>query len=1570
MPFSYVRRDVDKMNPKLSIHFNNGFFEYFCPNINNDTLTVEVPTDISGLNQTFKLYLEIWNGQWEITQSQEYSIYLMGKQINSFAINNESILDCQHIKSKVRFSIVIEEIFSGYITFTKYNLGTEIVSIGNFDDNTISYNCKRMVSGHHAEIEKRTHGTYIIDKKSTNGTFLNGHKVENELRLSFGDIIYIIGLKIVFLGDCIAINNPKDKPVIKGLQEYAITNKEFVKDKVFLNNEYYSRSPRHIEVLDTETIEIEAPPTPNKQRRQPLFMIIGPSITMVIPMFVGVLFTMWSIQQSSSALSSPFLYMGIITSITATIIGVFWALVNYRYSKKSEEKDEENRTTLYKKYLEKLKRIIENKQHCNKEALDKMYPHTGACLNWPNDQDRRLWERNVNHSDFLSVRLGIGVMKSPNEIIIPKEKFSLIDDTLADEPYQIKESYKYIKNVPISISLLEHNLIGVIGDIHEQVLDIARLMATQICAYHSYTDVKTVFIYNIKDEQALKFSKWLPHVWSQDSSLRMIATDRSSTGEVLQILSTVIRERLNNRENESQTRLKAFPHYIVFILSPEMVENEGVMKYLSAPKKDMGFTTVMLYDSIDRLPNNCTVIIQNDREYCGYYSLENSFESYSNVKFDDIEEEHLEQFARILSGIRVKELSISGAIPQMLTYLDMYKTSLVDSLNINKRWLQNRTYESMRAIIGYRAADTPLYLDIHEKYHGPHGLVAGTTGSGKSETLQTYILSLAINYHPYEISFILIDYKGGGMASSFEDLPHVAGIITNLGGNQTNRALASINSEIKRRQAVFGEYKIKHIDEYIKLFREGKADISIPHLIIIADEFAELKKEQPEFVRELVSASRVGRSLGVHLILATQKPSGVVDDEIWGNARFRICLRVQDKQDSNEMIKRPEAAYITSPGRGYFQVGNNEIFEEFQSGWSGAKYESEIPYSDLSKNDVKMISRNGKPCVIKSKKKNTQMIDEPGKSSVSQLSALVKYISDTAECMGISRIQNIWLPPLKKRVCLYEIESFTDKAFDGTCWKTYRQGGSINAVVGIADDPGHQLQMPLSIDLIKEGHVLICGSVGSGKTTFLQTILYSLLCTNSPDRVHIYIVDFGSRILGTFAAAPHTGGVVFDTEPDKAQKLTKLLVRELNRRKELFSQKGVGSYREYVRTYEDVPAIVFAIDNYASFMDNLPQEEDNMILLAREAASYGIYLILSTNNPSDIRSRVRMYFNYGLGLQMADKFEYEQVIGAKTQFVPEERIEGRGLARCPQPLEFQTAIALPSPDAIALNKDIKEKFVKMKDVWTGAVPKCIPQVPSDLSFSNFILLDDVKQNMNTKQYLPLYYDVDEALLKTLNLTRLYCYTISGGARTGKTNLLKVISLLCKQKGYRIYLFDGIRKELMSFANSIKTDGYMTSSEELFKFARDIMVPEFTKRNEKKAEYISQDRDNDENYFDSEEKICFFINDMTSFCSAVYESDIKLRLREFIETVFAKGEQHLFFFFATVSQIDYQNCSHRPLFRTFISYKEGLHLGGNVDQQKIFDFNISVVEHSKKLSSGYGHTIIGGRTVRIITPRLE
>lgn len=1547
----------------ISVHFKKSFYEFFLPGLNNRKTTINIPSDISGFSDEFPISFEVWNNVWSISENDSM-VFIKGAESGNLCLLEAGLtITCEHKENKEKFTVIIDKSYEGYSDFDKYELKQGQISIGSSDGNAIRYNIRNLVSGKHSTIETDSNGVSTLIDFSSNGTFVNGKKISKKYKLNYGDVIYIMGLKLIYLGNMIAINNPINPIKLTNFIPFTTNIKQKYKSNVE-NDDYYQRSPRQIENLDDETIEIENPPAPIRGRRQPLIFTIGPAMTMVIPMATGAMFTMWSAQQSNNGVTSPFMFMGIITSVTAAFIGVFWALANYRYSIKTEKEDELRRSELYHKYLERIRRLLTQKHINNKDIFNKKYPNTDECLRFLKINSRRLWERNVNHLDFLNVRLGQGEIQSPNLITVAKERFSLVDDTLAEEPQNIKNEYNKLKDVPVCISLKEHNLIGVIGNSQAECNKIAQIMITQIAAYHSYTDVRIAIIYNKKEAGSFDFAKWLPHTWSQDDGLRMIACDSNGIGELFYNLSSVLRERMEERENTTD-KSRPLPQYVIFVTDPTLVQNEAIMKHLSNPTEQMGVSTVLVYDQIGKLPNNCTVIIQNDEDYKGYYSLDSSFEGFDNVVFDNADIEHLEEFARELSGVRVRESQSAGAVPQILTFLDMYKTSKVEDIDILHRWLENRTYESMKAIIGYRNADTPIYLDVHEKYHGPHGLVAGTTGSGKSETLQTYILSLALNYHPYEVSFILIDYKGGGMAGSFENLPHVAGIITNLGGNQTNRALASINSEIKRRQAMLNEFKLKHIDGYIELYRAGKTVIPMPHLLIIADEFAELKKEQPEFVRELVSASRVGRSLGVHLILATQKPSGVVDDEIWGNAKFRLCLRVQDKQDSNEMIKRPDAAYITNAGRGYFQVGNDEIFEVFQSGWSGAKYEPEVEFSDSRQGDVKIIDLSGKPRVVGSVNKPTK--EEDMAKKITQLEATVNYINNIANEQNIKAIDNIWLPTLTKELSLEDLKEYKQNAFDGGLWKDFTN--ELNPIVGIVDDPVNQQQIPLSINMLSEGHLLITGSGLSGKTTFLQTLLYSLVTTYSPKQLNIYIADFGSRTMGVFGGLPHVGGVVYDDDTDKADKLITLLIKELDRRKTVFSEKGIGTIKEYARFNDDVPFIVFTIDNFVSFNESCPKQEDNLIMLSREAASYGIYLVITCTNSNDIRNKIRQNIGYGIGLQLADRFEYEEAIGTKTDIIAEDHIPGRGIVCFPNPLEFQTALCLAETDIVLQNIKLREKFEEMDAVWKGNRAPVIPQVPADMSHENYIKIPEVENIIKSLRYMPLGYDLAEAQVESIDYARTFCYSISGAARSGKTNLLKVLMKIAKKQDGKIYVFDGPTKELQSYSQEIATDGYMATSDELFDFMQMVILPEFTRRNKAKAEFLKNERKDIDEYISSEPKIFLFINDMTAFCEKVYESEKEMK--GFMEMMVARGDNHMIYLFGCIAQIDMTGeYNSKRLMRGFIGWKEGIHMGGKLEDQKVLDFDVPVLERGKKLPAGYGHTTINGVVKRIITPVVE
>ena len=301
------------------------------------------------------------------------------------------------------------------------------------------------------------------------------------------------------------------------------------------------------------------------------------------------------------------------------------------------------------------------------------------------------------------------------------------------------------------------------------------------------------------------------------------------------------------------------------------------------------------------IPVGCDYVVQLSGGYRGV--LINAAEKSKTVPFvsSQISDTLAVRIVRTLAPVCTDEVSLEGELIKNISMFKMLNILSVEDLDLKARWSASKVTKSMAAPVGVSKTGIVM-LDLHDKAHGPHGLVAGTTGSGKSEILQTYILSMATLYHPYEAAFVIIDFKGGGMVNQFAQLPHLLGAITNIDGNAINRSLKSIKAELQKRQKYFAQADVNHIDKYIRKYKAGEVSEPLPHLIIIVDEFAELKAEQPEFMKELISAARIGRSLGVHLILATQKPAGQVNEQIWSNSRFKLCLKVQSKEDSNDCL--------------------------------------------------------------------------------------------------------------------------------------------------------------------------------------------------------------------------------------------------------------------------------------------------------------------------------------------------------------------------------------------------------------------------------------------------------------------------------------------------------------------------------------------------------------------------------------------------------------------------------------------------------------------------------------------
>ena len=361
------------------------------------------------------------------------------------------------------------------------------------------------------------------------------------------------------------------------------------------------------------------------------------------------------------------------------------------------------------------------------------------------------------------------------------------------------------------------------------------------------------------------------------------------------------------------------------------------------------------------------------------------------------------------------------------------------------------------------------------------------------------------------------------------------------------------------------------IYKYQKLYRNGVMDTPVPHLFIISDEFAELKDQQPEFMSQLISTARIGRSLGVHLILATQKPSGVVNEQIWANSRFKVCLKVQDRADSMDMLKRPEAAELLETGRFYLQVGYNELFEMGQSAWCGAPYVPENSVERQNDESVMLIDRQGTVLEeAKPQKKSTSGSDQNKK----QIVEIARYIAQIAKEEHMSA-KPLWLPEIPAVITVEYLEEKYG----------YQADSYLNPAVGELDDPFNQSQRLLTVPLTEKGNVLCYGAAGSGKENFLTTMLYSLYRHHSSRELNVYILDFGAETLQMFADAPQTGDFVVSGEEEKIQNLFRYLNQELKRRKKLFSEAG-GDYLSYTRQgKEKVPNLLVLINDYTGFSE-------------------------------------------------------------------------------------------------------------------------------------------------------------------------------------------------------------------------------------------------------------------------------------------------------------------------------------------------------------------------------------------------
>ena len=709
----------------------------------------------------------------------------------------------------------------------------------------------------------------------------------------------------------------------------------------------------------------------------------------------------------------------------------------------------------------------------------------------------------------------------------------------------------------------------------------------------------------------------------------------------------------------------------------------------------------------------------------------------------------------------------------------------------------------------------------------------------------------------------------------------------------------------------------------------------MPHLIIISDEFAELKKEQPEFIKELVSTARVGRSIGVHLILATQKPAGVVDDEIFSNSRFKICLRVQDKTDSNEMLKRPEAAWLSVTGRAYFQLGNNEIFEMFQSGYSGAEYEPKEEVASADDQEVNMITITGIPAVVLQKQ------EKNSEESISQIKACIDYIKVIANENGIAAARPLWLPALSKEIDIHDINV-----------ENIMFAGSIKAVVGMIDNPESQSQYPYYIDFSEFSNLMIVGNQGCGKSTFIQTILYSMAMNYHSDDVNFYILDFSSGLLHNFMKLPHCGNVAQVDEEDSVNRTIRYLISVIEERNQIFKKAGVGGFWEFKKiSKEPMPLLLLVIDNYFAFGENYESLEGDITTLLRSGFRCGIQVIVSANRMNDMKFRLRQNITRVVPLQLNERMDYMEALGSYLAGFT-ATVRGRGLCKEEEILEFQTALVSSEKTEYERIRKVSAEFEAMAKTEKYHA-RSILVLPENETYGEF--LEKMPEEM-LEDYIPIGYEQKEIQPYTVSLKESFCYLISGIGRKGVDNLLEntteylaaTENLPTKKELYLVHLNKNCAIE------EERAEAVYKNDEDIFSMLL-FLKEEFTKRNKWRKEYLVEGKE--ERLYSTLKKefaqLFFIIDDFTAFLELVYKSHGTESYFPITELFFKEGKGLGIYFIAGIDTGNSASAVYTQAYKNFTNEKKGIHLGGQLNQQNLFQFQIPITKQLTRLDDNIG-----------------
>ena len=1257
------------------------------------------------------------------------------------------------------------------------------IHIGRSKKNDIVLN-ESYVSRNHLLITAEKGRIRIEDLESTYGTYLNGSPVKKAM-LKSGDEIDICDLRMICKENRLYFYNLHEKPEFKYQKE---TNHPGMATNIVSTRKgypIYHRSPRIRESLPVDEVRLSH--LPNKPQK---FSIRKANF---LPLLSSGAMAGASIAMSTFSPAMLAMRAAMMISPVGSLIGN-----SNKKARKMLMVEEEERFRKYADYIAGEKAHIRAIGEKQREITNQENPAPEICETILNKMSTSLWERTATDSDFLQVRMGAGYAPLCVEVKPPTDvnDFHMERDELEELTDRIIQETHLVDDVPARLDLLKYSSVGVIGN-RRKVTDLLKNLLVSLSTLHFFRDVRIVGVFDPEEEEEWKSMRWLPHIWDDELQTRYLSFDpltaesfESATlsGEKDHVDSYAkFREKVNSilaerKDPDVQAKWKngmsPVPHYIFLFASRK--KTECFLPMLSENDPAMGISTIFLYDEQYYLPNFCQYIVNvddpyDDRTATAFYKYRADEKMWFTMD-PPIPQRKFDVFCRQMSAIEAEDAAARGQIPSSLTFLQCMDVNRVRDLNVLERWKKNDSAVNITAPLGEGEGGKLFSLSLHR--HCSHGLVAGMTGSGKSELLISWLLSIACNYHPEDVSFVVIDYKGGSTAYALEKLPHVCGIITDVGSG-IDRCMQSLEYELRRREDIFASVGAKDIKEYIKGHHKGEFQEAVPRLLIVFDEFKELIKERPVVKKMVDSIAAKGSSLGVHLILATQSPADAVDEGTWNNTQYQICMKVQNAAASKVMIHEPDAAMITQAGRAYVRVGTSEKAETFaliQSAWSGAPYRENKEQGAL---EVRYVTMDGSR--IKTVEENhTRFV-----SDKKEIEAVIAYIAKTAQAAGIEKQPSPWKTELPNLFSWKKLP--VEGSFDGEKWEM-TEAPWLSVPVGIFDRPELQMQGVQYMDFLKEGNFGVFGSSQTGKTSLLRTIATSLCRMYSPRDIYLYII----ADMAGMEAFPQVGGVVGSGQEEKLGKLINMLISFLEERRKIFNQERVDSlkaYRELVS--EEMPAVFVLIDRFSGILESNQDYKDIFVRLFSEGPSKGIYFVYTGVNNTGVPYKLTANVSGAISFMQADRSEYSTLIGQVRDTRLPNRV-GNALIKVNQELiNFQKAMYEPGENDKEREMALKAEAESMTEAWRGKPALKIPVLPESISVKSMADLSGSEQGiavgLDTESIEAVYVKPGETT----------AMAVTGRVGCGKSTMLQRIGQMVLEvdENTLLYCLDTEKKSL-------------------------------------------------------------------------------------------------------------------------------------------------------------------------------